>query len=149
MNAGSCESITWFCCCCFLTVRETARRKEKLIKHLTCPFMGIKVSYFPIVFKCSHLLFFRDLNEDPRTIRKRVEKDKATDKDWVTFKQNPARFTQVGYNRLRRYTCNSPYSIFELSLYIHVMHCQILKSSINRIEWQTVRRIFHFDNSWN
>jgi len=40
-------------------------------------------------------LILRDLNEDPRTIRKRVEKDKATDKDWVAFKQNPARFTQV------------------------------------------------------
>ena len=44
---------------------------------------------------------FRDLNEDPRTIRKRVEKDKITDKDWVTFKQNPARFTQVGFDQLR------------------------------------------------
>ncbi|XP_078384035.1 uncharacterized protein LOC144666472 [Oculina patagonica] len=41
----------------------------------------------------------KDLNEDPRTIRKRVEKDKATDKDWVTFKQNPARFTQRGTRR--------------------------------------------------
>ena len=40
-------------------------------------------------------LILRDLNEDPRAIRKRVEKDKATDKDWVAFKQNPARFTQV------------------------------------------------------
>lgn len=51
------------------------------------------------------LCLFRDLNEDPRAIRKRVEKDKATDKDWATFKQNPARFTQVssvngsGYNQ--------------------------------------------------
>ncbi|XP_020617163.1 uncharacterized protein LOC110055123 isoform X2 [Orbicella faveolata] len=41
----------------------------------------------------------KDLNEDPRTIRKRVEKDRATDKDWVTFKQNPARFTQRGTRR--------------------------------------------------
>ena len=40
-------------------------------------------------------LFLRDLNEEPKTIRKRVEKDKATEKDWVTFKQNPTRFTQV------------------------------------------------------
>lgn len=41
----------------------------------------------------------KDLNEDPRSIRKRVEKDKATDKDWVAFKQNPARFTQRGTRR--------------------------------------------------
>lgn len=41
----------------------------------------------------------KDLNEDPRAIRRRVEKDKATDKDWVTFKQNPARFTQRGTRR--------------------------------------------------
>ena len=40
-------------------------------------------------------LFLRDLNEEPKAIRKRVEKDKATEKDWVTFKQNPTRFTQV------------------------------------------------------
>ena len=49
--------------------------------------------------------FFRDLNEDPRTIRKRVEKDKVTDKDWATFKQNPARFTQV-----RSTTCSRSFS---------------------------------------
>lgn len=41
----------------------------------------------------------KDLNEDPRAIRKRVEKDKLTDKDWATFKQNPARFTQRGTRR--------------------------------------------------
>jgi len=41
----------------------------------------------------------KDLKEDPIAIRKRVEKDKATDKDWVAFKQNPARFTQRGTRR--------------------------------------------------
>ena len=56
-----------------------------------CSYAGMSPPQSNLTF----YFFFRDLNEDPRTIRKRVEKDKATDKDWVTFKQNPARFTQV------------------------------------------------------
>lgn len=53
--------------------------------------------YFPardICFNSSYILH-RLLHEDPRFIRKRAEKDKATEKDWALFKQDPNRFTQV------------------------------------------------------
>ncbi|XP_020910687.2 uncharacterized protein LOC110248496 [Exaiptasia diaphana] len=39
------------------------------------------------------------LNEDPRFIRKRAEKDKTTEKDWTLFKQDPNRFTQRATSR--------------------------------------------------
>ncbi|KAK3748604.1 hypothetical protein QZH41_016425 [Actinostola sp. cb2023] len=39
------------------------------------------------------------LNEDPRFIRKRAEKDKVTEKDWTLFKQDPNRFTQRATSR--------------------------------------------------
>ena len=87
-------------------------------------------------FHCAKVLitfYCRDLNEDPRTIRKRVEKDRATDKDWVTFKQNPARFTQVGCRQLPESFCNFPYSVFVLPVYAQMMCVQIRKSGIKRI----------------
>lgn len=57
----------------------------------------------------------KDLNEEPKTIRKRVEKDKATEKDWVTFKQNPTRFTQRGPRRGTRRISIHPNFIQRLS----------------------------------
>ncbi|KAK2559999.1 Coiled-coil domain-containing protein 60 [Acropora cervicornis] len=57
----------------------------------------------------------KDLNEEPKTIRKRVEKDKATEKDWATFKQNPTRFTQRGPRRGTRRISIHPNFIQRLS----------------------------------
>ncbi|XP_044171462.1 uncharacterized protein LOC122955764 [Acropora millepora] len=61
------------------------------------------------------LLEAKGPNEEPKTIRRRVEKEKATEKDWVTFKQNPTRFTQRGPRRGTRRISIHPNFIQRLS----------------------------------
>ena len=99
--------------------------KETRTAKNVAPFLGLNALRFPSCVKVLISFCCRDLNEDPRIIRKRVEKDRATDKDWVTFKQNPARFTQVGWHQLRGSICNFPYCInfnFELYTLLNLLH---------------------------
>lgn len=70
----------------------------------------------PVIPPITSCWKLKDLNEDPRAIRRRVEKDKATDKDWVTFKQNPARFTQRGTRRGTRRISIHPNAIQRFSI---------------------------------
>ena len=47
------------------------------------------------------LYSLRELKEDPRFVRRKVEKDRTTEKEWKDFMQNPARFTQVTHANVK------------------------------------------------
>ncbi|EDO45458.1 predicted protein [Nematostella vectensis] len=56
----------------------------------------VQPAVMPPITSCWKL---KELKENINNLRKRVERDKNTEKDWVTFKQNPARFTQRNTRR--------------------------------------------------